>query len=224
MTSTSLGEQEDYDTQSVAHMFGGHAGKEFLERVLQPILDGYCYWTPECSEAMLLMIGKAASVTLKLSGGLQQIPEKAAEGCKVLLDHTVKRVRREHNGECSIMVEGNGQTQTIQAAGVVCATTASEVSKIILGLSAKQRNFFSSVRYSSTALVAQTYKKERLLGDKGIAFPRQGKSILASVTVSPEPAGDKLTLGTVKAYSSGSVGKRVAVKQMAKSPRRLQTP
>ncbi len=210
------GRAEKYDAQSVAQMFHGRAGKEFLEYVLQPVLNGYFYWTPErTSEAMMLIIGKAVLVrggTLKLSGGLQQIPEKASEGCKVLIEHAVKCVERMPSGKYQITVEHDGQTQFIQADGVVCATTASVVPKIISGLSEQQIAFFSSINYSSTVVVARTYKKEQLLSDMGIAFPREEKSKLAAVTASPELAGHKLVLGTVKAYASDADGKELCNK------------
>lgn len=197
------------DNRSVTDMFTSRSGKEFLEYVLQPILNGYFYWTPEhTSQAMMLILCKAALShgTYKMQGGLQRMPEKAAEGSDVLLNHIVKQVRRNKDGTFVVAVEGSGKSGILQAHGIVCATTASAVTKIFPDLSEQQRAFFESVNYSSTALIARTFKQDQTRGDKGIAFPRQEGINLAAITVSPEPGADR-ALATVKTYGSGVIGK-----------------
>jgi oxygen-dependent protoporphyrinogen oxidase len=64
-----------YDYRSVADMFSGQGGTELMEHALQPILNGYFYWTPDhTSEAMMLILYKAAfsHKTYKMTNGLQQ--------------------------------------------------------------------------------------------------------------------------------------------------------
>ena len=83
-----------YDNRSVADMFCSRSGKEFLEYVLQPILNGYCYWTPEhTSEAMMRILCRAALShgTYKMRGGLQRIPEKAAEAVQFCSNMRLRR-------------------------------------------------------------------------------------------------------------------------------------
>lgn len=201
-----------YDSRTVADMFASRSGKEFLEYVLQPILNGYFYWTPEhTSEAMMLVLCKAALAhsTYKMRGGLQRIPEKAAEGSTVLLGHTVKEVRRGQDGSYTVTVEHGNKRHTVQAHGIVCATTASVVPTILPDLNVRQRAFFEAVNYSATALIARTYKQKQTIGDKGIAFPRQEGVNLAAITLSPEPGADKPALATLKIYASGSIGKQL---------------
>jgi oxygen-dependent protoporphyrinogen oxidase len=203
---------DKYDNRPVVDMLTGRGGKEFLEYVLQPILNGYFYWTPEhTSEAMMLILCKAAMShgTYKMRGGLQRIPEKAAEGSTVLLGHTVKEVRLDKNGLYTVTVEQGHKRRTLQAHGIVCATTASVVSKILPDLNEHQRTFFEAVDYSSTALIARTYKQEQTIGDKGIAFPRQEGINLAAITLSPEPGAGKAALATLKTYASGAIGKKL---------------
>lgn len=204
-----------YDNRPVIDMLAGRGGKEFLEYVLQPILNGYFYWTPEhTSEAMMLVLCKAALShgTYKMRGGLQRIPEKAAEGSTVLLGHTVKEVRLDKNGLYTVTVEQGDKHRTLQAHGIVCTTTASAVSKILPDLNDQQRAFFEAVDYSSTALIARTYKQEQTLGDKGIAFPRQEGINLAAITLSPEPGASGSALATLKTYASGAIGKELCGK------------
>lgn len=51
-----------YDTRSVTQMFPEDR-QEIVEYLLQPMLNGYFYWTPEhVSEAMLFVLAKAALV------------------------------------------------------------------------------------------------------------------------------------------------------------------
>jgi oxygen-dependent protoporphyrinogen oxidase len=201
-----------YDNRSAADIFSSPSGKEFLEYVLQPILNGYFYWTPEqTSEAMLRILGKGtfANDSYKMQGGLHQIPEKAAEDCTVLLGHAVKKVRRNSNKSYTITVDHEGKRRTLQADGVVCATTASAVPRIFNNLTERLRQFFDAVGYSSTVLTARTYGRAQTRGDRGVAFPRQEGIKLAAVSVSPEPGANGLALATVKTYASGAIGKEL---------------
>lgn len=196
-----------YDTQSVAEALRGKAGKELLEYVAQPILNGYFYWTPErTSFAMLLIILKAMlkGGTKRLSGGLQQMPEKAAEGCDVFVDCEVRSIQKDTDQGYIVKAQYQNSIMQLKADGIVCATTASAVTKIIPDLSIAQKEFFDSIRYSSTAVVSQLYDANQTEGDKGLAFPRIENSQLAAITVTPEKAKNGSVLGSVKAYASGS--------------------
>jgi hypothetical protein len=78
-------------------------------------------------------------------------------------------------------------TKVLQADGIVCATTATAVPKIFNDLSQAETDFFESIQYSSTAVIAQTFARAQTNGDKGIAFPRTEGVELAAVTVGPGP-------------------------------------
>lgn len=201
-----------YDTHSVADMYTSKNGKEFLEYALQPVLNGYFYWTPEhTSQATMLMLCKSAfsHSTYKMRGGLQQIPERAAKGSTILLAHTVKKVRQSTpKGSFTVHVEHSGNTTTLKADGVICATTASVIPNILPDLTDPQKRFFKAIEYSSGALIARTYALEQTLDDKAIAFPRNEGAGLASVTLSSEPSvSGKPALATIKTYASGATAK-----------------
>ncbi len=199
---------DKYDNRTVAEMFSSKSGKEFLEYALQPVLNGYFYWTPEnTSEAMMRILCRAAFShgTYKMKDGLQRIPEKAAEGSELLLGQTVKRVVRPVTGSYDITIEHYGKEQIIQADGIICATTATVVPRIFPNLAEKQRGFFEAIQYSSGALVARTYREEQTRGDKAVAFPRAERIELSSVTLSPEPSAGNATYATIKTYASGTV-------------------
>lgn len=135
-----------YDNQSVANMFSTQSGKEFLEYVLQPMLNGYFYWTPgHTSAAMLRIICKAAFShgTYKMKGGLRRIPEKAAEGSELLLSHTVTRIEPTPAGYTVAAVH-SGKERTILADGIICAITATAVSTIFPDLTERQKKFFEA--------------------------------------------------------------------------------
>lgn len=196
---------ERYDTKSVAAELSGKAGQELLEYVAQPILNGYFYWTPErTSFAMLLIILKAMlkGGTKRLAGGLQQMPEKAAEDCDIFLNCEVLSIQKDINGGYTVSARHQDNILQIQADGIVCATTASAVTKIIPDLSVIQKEFFDSISYSSTAVVAQVYDVGQTKGDKGLAFPRSENSQLAAITVSPEKTANGKVLGSVKTYAA----------------------
>lgn len=200
-----------YDNQSVANIFSSQSGKEFLEYALQPMLNGYFYWTPEhTSEAMLRILCKAAFShgTYKMKGGLQRIPEKAAEGSRLLLGHTVTRIVRT-SADYTITVVHRGKERTTRADGIICATTATVVPNIFPDLTDRQKEFFTSIQYSSGALIARTYQQGQTRGDKAIAFPRVERNELSAVTLSPEPGTGNVTYATVKTYASGAAAAKL---------------
>jgi oxygen-dependent protoporphyrinogen oxidase len=202
---------DKYDDRSVADMFVSQGGKEFLEYALQPMFNGYFYWTPEhTSEAMLRILCKAAFShgTYKMEGGLQRIPEKAVKESQLLLGHTVKRVQQTPTGY-SVIAEYDGKERVVRADGIICATTATVVPKIFSDLTDLQKSFFKSVQYSSGALIARTYRQDQTRGDRAIAFPRIEGTELSAVTLSPEPGSGNTTYATIKTYASGAVAAKL---------------
>ncbi len=123
------------DKQSVSEALHNKKGQEFVDYLIQPLLDGYCYWSAEkISHAMLLLIFKAALLPHKtyiLKCGLQRIPETAAKGSQVLLSHTVTHIKRLSVNEYELTVLANHKTKKLRANGIVCATTVTEVSKML---------------------------------------------------------------------------------------------
>ena len=202
-----------YDYRSVAAMFSSQSGEAFVEYALQPVLNGYFYWTPELtSEAMLLILCKAAFShrTYKMRGGLQRIPEKAAEGSVVLLNHTVEKIGLNKSGSYTLVLSSQRKQRTIIADAIVCTTTASVVPTIFSSLTERQKKFFGAVRYSSGALMARTYHLAQTRGGStAIAFPRREGISLSSITLSPEPDPQpRHPLATLKTYASGEAGNR----------------
>lgn len=197
-----------YDDQAVTDMFLSKSGKEFLEYALQPVLNGYFYWTPEhTSEAMVRILCKAAFShgTYVMRGGLQRIPEKAAAGSELLLKHTVRSIQRTPAGSYDVTVVHDRKEYIIQADGIICATPATAVSGLFPGLTTKQKEFFEAVRYSSGALAARTYQNQQAHDGKAIAFPRAEGIGLSAVTLSPEPGTDGVPYATLKTYASGTI-------------------
>lgn len=140
-------------------------------------------------------------------GGLKQLAEVAVNRAKVLLNQEVDQISRLPSEKFKIAYRHEGKVNSIRVDGVVCATTASVAARIIPNLTQQQRTFLESVRYSSTAVMAQTYEQSQTKGDKGVAFPRQEGYHLAAVTVSPDPGLDVKPMASVKAYASGAHAK-----------------
>lgn len=202
-----------YDKKSVSEGLKGKYGQEVLDYLIQPMLEGYFYWsTDTTSHAMLLVLFKAAAArghTYVLKNGLQRIPERAAQGCNILLSHTVEQVKKLSENEYEITAKTKKGKTTLRADGIVCATTASVVPNIIQNLSNKQTQFFSDVHYSSTAIVAKTYKPETTPPNYAIGYPRKEKNPLGAITIVSD-ASKETTL--VKLFASGVYGKELCKK------------
>lgn len=200
----------DIDDRSVAMMYRSKSGIDFMEKALQPVLNGYFYWSPEhTSEAMLLILSRAAFShgTYRLKGGLQQIPEAAAQESNVLFGHSVETIRKSPDGSYAVNFVAGAKTKSISADAIICATTASVVSRIFPNLTDRQRAFFEAIKYSSAALITRTYPKEERVNDTSIAFPRKQGIDLSSVTISTEQGEGGMYYSTVKTYASGAVAK-----------------
>jgi len=195
-----------FDTKSVTDIFRKTGSKQVLEYIFQPILNGYCFWTPEqTSQAVLLLMTNffIRGGRYRLQKGLQQIPQAAAKGSRVLLESEVIKVHYK-NDVYSVAYKSNKKKKTIQADGVVCATTASIVPKIFLDLTAVQKKFFSAINYSSTGVVVQVYEQKKQSKDIALAIPRSEKNDVATITVSTKSHEGKF-LRAVKVYLPGSV-------------------
>jgi oxygen-dependent protoporphyrinogen oxidase len=181
----------DLDDRSVAMMYRSKSGIDFMEKALQPVLNGYFYWSPEhTSEAMILILSRAAFShgTYRLKGGLQQIPEAAAQESNVLLGHSVSTITKSPDGAYIVNCVAGAKTRFISADAIICATTASVVTRIFPNLTDRQRAFFEAVKYSSAALV-QNASKEESVNDKSIAF-LQTRRRSSSATGSTEQGED----------------------------------
>jgi oxygen-dependent protoporphyrinogen oxidase len=206
----AMWQADSLDNRSVAEAFTSRSGAELMEYAIQPALNGYLYWTPEhTSDAMLLTTLKAFAKggTYRLRGGLQQIPAAAATTSAVLLNHEITRVQQKADNTYEISARYNGKAVKLAADGIVCATTASVVPRILSDLTDTQLAFFKAIPYSATALVAEVYKSDETMGDIGIAFPRNENKQLSAATIAPEPNNTVATLSTLKLYVSGAYSK-----------------
>jgi protoporphyrinogen/coproporphyrinogen III oxidase len=193
----------------MSEALSGRYGQELLDYFIQPIFDGYCYWDAKrTSEAMWTLMCKLVNgPTYVLPNGLGVLPESAAKGCKVLLSHTVSKVTRLQDEMYDLTVKGTDGEKTERFDGVVCATTASVAKMIIADLSIEQEQFFSSVHYTSTVILARVYKLSVAPPNQAIAYPRKDGGILSAVTIS---SNDDATL--VKIFASGASGSALSTK------------
>jgi len=198
-----------YDTGTVSQALADKRQREILEYLIQPILNGYFYWKPErTSIAMLMVLAGAArqkGKTYTLKHGLQQLPERLAQGCEVMLKTEVQSVGQAA-GAYELRLMTSGKADTITVDGIVCATTATVASRILPKLSANQSLFLSAVGYSSTALVARSYVISRLERPYALAFPRLEDKHISSITTDSAASGGGKIIEVIKTYGSGEVG------------------
>jgi oxygen-dependent protoporphyrinogen oxidase len=208
-----------FDTESVAMHLKGKYGQELTDYAIGPAIDSYLYWSPEhTSYPVAMALVKTGSAlgqrhTYILRDGLSQIPEAAAKGCKLLLSHTVKTVKRLADGRYKITLQSTAGPGSLYVDGVVCATTASIVPKIIPGLRPAQREFFAAVTYSSTAVATYCLERKGPAHTYAIAYPRREGRAVAAMTVLSDlsPHTD-----AVKLYASGAFGKQLCSQSVQK--------
>lgn len=205
----------ELDSLSVKDAYKSRQEKELLNYLLQPMLQGYFYWKPErVSNAMLMILMKSMlrnGKTYILRHGLQQIPKWLSGQCKALLDSEVKGVTKQPNGKYIVEYLQNGTPKHIaDIDGIVCTTTATVVSKIFPDLNKVQRSFFSSIKYSSTTVVARSYSASTKQPAYAVAYPSVENNQIAAFTSVTNINEKGQAVEVIKTYASSHSGDRLS--------------
>lgn len=178
------------DDASISDYARAHLSEELLEYVLQPPLSGIFYWTPErTSRALLLIVLRAGLSSVRgmqlftLREGLGQLARALAGGLDVRLAAEVEAVTPREGGGYTVRAGAPGGELRLEADGVVMATTATAVPRLLPWLDPGRRAFFEAVAYSSTVNLAVGTRGRLPRGAYGILFPRRETPFLASATV-----------------------------------------
>jgi oxygen-dependent protoporphyrinogen oxidase len=177
------------DDMAVSDYARAHLSDDLLEYVLQPALSGIFYWTPErTSRALLLLVlraglSRASGLQLyTMRQGLGQLPRAMAAGLDVRLCAETLAVEPDGPGY-RVRARIAGAAAELACDGVVCATTASAVPRLMPWLDQARRDFFTAVGYSTTAQLAVGSRRRLPRGFYGLLFPRQETALLASATL-----------------------------------------
>jgi oxygen-dependent protoporphyrinogen oxidase len=198
---------------AVSDVWTGPLGRELCGNLIGPVLDGFLYWAPETTSSTMLMILLKAGARLHrmymLPGGLQTFVERSAEApnIDIRLGAEVTRVVETADGYV-VTTHGIAGETTIAAQGVVCATPATTVTRIIADLSQRQRDFFDQISYSSTVSVACRMGRTIEVPAFATMLPTSDGSPLAMINVLSKRQKNELPAGrdVVSLFASGKVG------------------
>lgn len=167
------------DTESIAGYARRKLNRELLEHLLQPVLSGLFYWTPErSSQAMLFLLAKAALGMRRftLRHGVGQLAQALAGSLNVLTGTEVQRVTGDGAGSYVTLAQMKSNARCFVSDGIVCTVPAPAVPTLFPELSPKRRAFFEAIDYSATVMVAS-------------ARPRPARSRLGSFFVPRTQSG-----------------------------------
>lgn len=201
------------DTEPVSDYARRVLGEDALEYLIEPLLSGIFYWTPEhTSRAMLFVLLMAGLYPggMRLSAlhaGMDQLPRALARGLDVRLGVEVCRVERAPDRGYTLQTLQAGQPAAYEAAAVVCATPATAVGQIFPQLSAERRAFFGAVRYSASAAVALGLDRRLPPELYGLMLPRRESGVLAAAMVQSARLPEALPPGrdVLQLHSAGPV-------------------
>lgn len=178
------------DDQDVSSYALDHFSRELLEYVLQPPIGGIFYWTPErTSRALLLLVLKAGFSRptglqlFTLRGGLGGLTRALAGNLQVRLGVEVRTITPHTDGGYTLHVQDEDGGATLEADGIVIATTATVVPHLLPWLDHKRRRFFEAIVYSQTANLALGTRTPLPQATYGLLFPRRETPFLASATL-----------------------------------------
>jgi oxygen-dependent protoporphyrinogen oxidase len=202
------------DVRSVAAYARQELNSELLEYVLQPLLSGIFYWTPEhTSQAILFPLFKSALGIhlLTLRHGLGQLPTAMARDLDVKLDTTVTQVNPDDTGGFHIEVQYGEQTGRITARGVVCAVPATRIPSLFPWLEKKQQAFFHGIGYSANAITAIGVNRRLPTSFYGLLTPRREVPHLANTAVQSAKNPQQIPTGRdlLVLYTNGPSGQQL---------------
>ncbi|PDV99261.1 protoporphyrinogen/coproporphyrinogen oxidase [Candidatus Chloroploca asiatica] len=178
------------DDQDVSSYALAHFSRELLEYVLQPPIAGIFYWTPErTSRALLLLVLKAGFSRptglqlFTLRGGLGGLARALAGDLQVRLGVEVRTITPQTEGGYTLHVQDEDGVATLEADGIVIATTATAVPHLLPWLDHERRRFFEAIVYSQTANLALGTRTPLPQATYGLLFPRRETPFLASATL-----------------------------------------
>jgi protoporphyrinogen/coproporphyrinogen III oxidase len=196
------------DTRSITEYARRTWPDEVLDYLIEPPLSGFLYWTPEnTSQAMLFVLLKASLGIrlLTLPQGMGQLPETLATTLTIHRNAEVMKVVPNPGGLYSVHVRLDGEVQTLNADGIVCATPAFAVPVILPELSSVQREFFENITYSRNVVAAIGLRQRLPSKAYGLLFPRTECNYLAlaSVESARDPKGNQFRHELLTLYASG---------------------
>jgi oxygen-dependent protoporphyrinogen oxidase len=178
------------DDLSVSDYARAHLTPELLEYVLQPPLSGIFYWTPERTSRALLLLTLRAGLSnpagmrlYTLREGLGQLTAAMAAGLDLRVGVEAAAVEHRAEGGFLVRARAGGAELAFEADGLLVATTATAIPRLLPWLSTTRRAFFSAVSYSATANLAVGIRGRLPRACYGILFPRRETPFLASATV-----------------------------------------
>jgi protoporphyrinogen/coproporphyrinogen III oxidase len=175
------------DTASAAEFARRHLNDEVADYILEPVLGGFLYTTPERTSRALLLVLLKLGLRLQhlftLSEGLSRLPEAIAAKLAVSRDAPVLSVREQASGGCDVVAVVDGRERRLRADGVVCATTASVARRLVADLSPGQKAFFEEVSYAPNATTAIAIDHRLPAPAHGVLFPRRESRYLATAAV-----------------------------------------
>lgn len=145
------------DEITLAVHVGQRIGPHFLHRFIEPLFRGTRSWNPEEISAAFFvstlphLLGERR--VLSFRGGMGRVTAQLAASVPVRLNCEVGAVRRLETGGCEVACREEGRTVTLHADLVLMATEGDRVGALLCDPLPQEREFFSSVRYNSLAVV-----------------------------------------------------------------------
>jgi protoporphyrinogen/coproporphyrinogen III oxidase len=198
------------DTQSVAQFSLRNLNQELLDYIVEPVLSGIFYWTPEqTSQAMLFILLKAGLGGLRrftLRRGVGQLAAAMASGLHIVQQAEVRAIIPVAEGGYLIHTRMQGKERSLRTLGVVCTVPANSVPALFPDLNAQQRNFFSSITYSQTTVATIAFDRRPFPSLTNVMVPRQEKKVryLAAISslAAKNPAQIPQGAEVLKLYTS----------------------
>jgi oxygen-dependent protoporphyrinogen oxidase len=176
-----------FDTESAAAWSNGHMANEVAEYMVEPMLHGFYFQTPEeTSKALavaLTAFGMRRAKTISLKEGLGILPEGLARGMDVMLNTSVQSIELVDGQACVHTASGN-----FIARHVILAVPAPVAKKLLVDSSDQSMASLLATPYSASINVACVTDAHFTLPENlntayGLLIPRNERATVAAVGI-----------------------------------------
>ncbi len=179
-----------FDTESAAAWSGDQIADEVTEYVVEPMLHGFYFQTPEQTSRALAValtaFGMRRAKTISLKEGLGILPETLARGLDVMLDTSVQSI--EEVGGINGHARVHTSCGTFMARHVILAVPAPVAEKLLVHSTDQSMASLLATPYSASiniACVTDAHFRlpENLTAAYGLLIPRKERATVAAVGI-----------------------------------------
>jgi oxygen-dependent protoporphyrinogen oxidase len=188
----------EFDTEYATNWYNAQYGTWMTEYIIEPMLEGFYFQTPEETSRALPMAVSALSLhgakTMTLLGGIDSLTKALASRLQVSMNETVEKIITEEN---NVRIYTN---QRVLQTGRVILAVPAHTAKDLYRQADKIESILMDTHYSSTLNIALGVTRKWTLPETlqdvyGLLMPRKERKHIAAIAIERAKSTDRTQNG-----------------------------